>query len=469
MNADILFFGVVVLVSLLLNTAVYFIFKNSVIRPIIFGVTLEAVQVAISGFYIGKYGFHHLIWSVPLVAVITAVISIVLYRSIVHKMKEIGESIRTLSEGEGDLTTRMPEGSRNEIEYMGSYFNRFMDFMSGMVVDIRLSAEQLGASFDQLQAHLDESAAAINEIESHIRSNSGMMDDQHRNTMDSGKQIQMISGQLNNLSLVVEEQTSAVHESTAAVEQMIQTFGEIDNRIMENVSAFEELLEISRSGMTLQDKVNEKITAITSDSTKLTEANAVIQGIAGRTNLLAMNAAIEAAHAGDAGKGFAVVADEIRKLAENSSLQSKTIKVSLDKIIADIHEVEAIAGEARSSFSNVDDSANRLSRNITEMKDAVTEQVTGSREILKALESIRDITEQVNSNTNGIDSSNSEIKNGMETLSSLSGQLSSSMQEISSGIQEIRDSELELVQGAGENREVLGRLKQLVGSFKTDA
>ena len=467
MNQDILFLVVVGLVAAGLNTVVFLVFKRSIIKPIILGVTLEAVQVAISGYYIGKYGFHHLIWSVPLVAIITASISIVLYRNIVHKMKDINESIRTLSEGEGDLTTRMPEGNRNEIDHMGTHFNRFMDFMNSMVSDIRQASEQLGASFELLQAHLDESAAAINEIESHIRSNSGMMDDQHKNTIDSEKQIEIISEQLNNLSTVVSEQTSAVHESTAAVEQMIQTFGEIDNRIMENVSAFEDLLEISREGMSLQDKVNEKITAITSDSAKLTDANAIIQGIASRTNLLAMNAAIEAAHAGDAGKGFAVVADEIRKLAENSSVQSKTIKTSLDKIIGDIHEVETIAVEARTSFSNVDDSANKLSRNIIEMKEAVTEQVTGSREILKALESIRDITEQVNSNTNGIDSSNSEIKNGINTLSSLSGQLSSSMQEISSGIQEIRDSGLELVQGAGENQETIGRLRKLVGSFRT--
>ncbi len=467
MSTDIVFLTVVAIVAACLNTLVYFIFKRSIIRPIIVGVTLEAVQVAISGYYIGKYGFYHLIWSIPLVTVITVLISLVLYRNIVRKIKEINESIRNLSEGEGDLTTRMPEGRRNEIDSMGTHFNRFMNFMNTMIVDIRQASEQLEVSFDQLQAHLDESAAAINEIESHIRSNSSMMDDQHRNTMDSGKQIQMISGQLSNLSSVVNEQSSAVHESTAAVEQMIRTFGEIDNRIMENVSAFEDLLNISSSGMALQDKVNEKITAITSDSAKLTEANSVIQGIASRTNLLAMNAAIEAAHAGEAGKGFAVVADEIRKLAENSSIQSKTIKISLDQIITDIHEVEAIAGEARSSFSNVDDSANRLSRNITEMKEAITEQVTGSREILKALESIRDITEQVSSNTSGIDSSNSEIRNGMDSLSSLSGQLSSSIQEISSGIQEIRDSGLDLVQGAGENREVLGRLRKLVGSFRT--
>ena len=463
MNSVLIFSLVLISFIIIVTVSVKLLFKKSIVTLLVTSVLIISAEMSLASYLTGKYGFKHLIWSIPLTVLCFILMTLQINKKVVKELRLIDGFILKLSRGEGDLTDRLNSRSINEFGKMAGNFNVFLSFLSSMVKKIIESSDEVTASFDLLKSHLEETSAAISQIDAHVIENAEEMKNQKNAVSHSQEQIRDITVQLDTLGEIVNEQASSVHESSAAIEQMMKTFTGIDSRILKTVASFDHLTEISRSGKDMQEKVNRKIAGITNDSGKLTEANSVIQSIASQTNLLAMNAAIEAAHAGDAGKGFAVVADEIRKLAETSSEQSKTINNSLMQIINDIHDVQDMASDAGESFSDVDGSVQDLSRSMVEMKDAVAEQMSGSKEIFKALQEIRNITETVRTSTDSINGINKNISLSISGLAEMSSKLELSIKEISGGISEISTSSRMINDNAEQNRETMGETPPACG------
>jgi methyl-accepting chemotaxis protein len=207
-----------------------------------------------------------------------------------------------------------------------------------------------------------------------------------------------------------------VTQSSAAVEQMVANIASITGNLEHVMANVESLIHASSAGREKLAYVSGQITQVEKQSESLEEANKLISAIAARTNLLAMNAAIEAAHAGDAGRGFAVVADEIRKLAENSTVQSKEISRELNRTREVIGQMVAAAGEAESAYDNVGRLISVTGDLERQVMNSMEEQRIGSDEVLQALSRINSITGSVQDSARQMNEESGSVSRGMESL-----------------------------------------------------
>ena len=206
---------------------------------------------------------------------------------------------------------------------------------------------------------------------------------------------QNIQTKAEHLNGYVERQAAAVSQSSAAIEEMIFSVQSVTTTLSKNSANVKQLKEVSETGRTGLNEVAADIQEIARESESLLEINSVMQNIASQTNLLSMNAAIEAAHAGEVGKGFAVVADEIRKLAESSGTQSKTISAVLKKIKGSIDKITRSTGNVLNKFESIDRGVKTVVDQEASILIAMEEQGRGSQQVLQGIAEVNDITQQV--------------------------------------------------------------------------
>jgi len=204
-----------------------------------------------------------------------------------------------------------------------------------------------------------------------------------------------VTSLMERLNEHIESQAAAISESSASIEEMIANIQAVIRTLSDNSKNIKELQSASSVGHEDISDVVADIREISHESEALLEINAVMENIASQTNLLSMNAAIEAAHAGEYGKGFAVVAEEIRKLAESSSEQSSTIAVALKKIKDSIDKISDSTGKVLTRFQTIDSSVKTVVRQEGDILNAMTEQGNGSSQILKAISHVHQITSDV--------------------------------------------------------------------------
>ncbi len=248
---------------------------------------------------------------------------------------------------------------------------------------------------------------------------------------------------------------------------MVANIRSVTQILGSNAHTVQELTEAADLGREKVEASVEMTKRIAVDSESLLEASSVIQNIANQTNLLAMNAAIEAAHAGEAGKGFAVVADEIRKLAEDSNSQGKTISSSLQNLKNMIIEVSAGAETIRNQFETIFGLTSTVREQESVIKNAMEEQNSGGTQVLEAIRQINDITGEVKGGSEQMRRGSQEILDEMERLASVTREISQSMTEMTQGVSEISGALQEVNQVAVQNKESVSIVVGELGKFKT--
>ena len=226
-----------------------------------------------------------------------------------------------------------------------------------------------------------------------------------------------------------------------------------------------EIFSRTREGKNGANTANSVVKQIAERSDALLEASLIIQNIASQTNLLAMNAAIEAAHAGETGKGFAVVADEIRKLAEESNAQGKQIGGVLKESIEIIRTLIAAGNGAEQTFDKVYELATRISDQEDFITRSMQDQMNANKEVLAAIKDINITTNTVQAGSSGMLSGSGEVAQEMNKLDGLTQVITNSMDEMSAGAIQINNAVVEVNDLVQKNKESIEILANKVKEF----
>jgi len=401
-----------------------------------------------------------------LMAVMTAVLVTAMYMAISRPLRSAVLALENIASGEGDLTQRLSEQSKDEIGQLGHFFNQTIGKIGALVGSIRNTTVKLRQNGETLATQMDETASALNEIHANIDGMKQKTVNQSASVTETEATIAQIVQNITRLNGLIETQAGSVSQSSSAIEQMVANIRSVTETLARNAVSVDQLALSAEKGTTSMDEVASLISTIAHESDGLLEASTVIQAIANQTNLLAMNAAIEAAHAGDFGKGFAVVADEIRKLSEDAGEQARTISTVLNNLKELIDQGSIASVGAQDQFQTVFKLSQMVKNQEGMIKNAMDEQNIGGTQVLESIQQISEITGQVKEGSSEMLQGSTEIRTEMHRLAEVTDDMRSSMNEMALGTNQINTAANHINDLSKHNRDEIRVLLAEVEKFK---
>jgi methyl-accepting chemotaxis protein len=382
-------------------------------------------------------------------------------------IKLIQKQLEDIASGEADLTRSLSVTSNDELGKLSVSFNDFTQGLRNIITKIQTGIGIMDSEKVNIVAGSEESAASVIQISANLKSVQATIETLSQNITTTSGVIRDITGSLQTLHNQIDTQVSAIEETSATVEEIHAQTGSINTMIEARMGQTQALsTEVVATREDLSDMAN-RVSELSNQTDFMISAVKVINDIASQTNLLAMNAAIEAAHAGDHGRGFAVVADEIRKLAETTSQNSKTIQESLKKSVTQIHDISEAFNSTQLVFDRVDESAQSVVVSFKEIRSTVNELSSGMEEITRAIIEIRDAISQVDEQSNTIQTAVSNLNTTNAENQTISHTVESAMKEISQGTNEINSSVNSLNDSIVSLSSQIETISEEVGKFKT--
>ena len=384
--------------------------------------------------------------------------------------RRIGRLIRLfhdITSGTGDLTQRLHYSGKDEMAELSRCFDSFVEKIQNIVIQVVSSVHTLEQSQISLASNITETAAAMNEINATMQSIKHIVENQISSATETTQTIETMVNQTETLSSYIQDLFTNISKASQNVYEMIHNIKNASKNIANNTENIIALVTAAERGKTSIEQVRNKIAIIVKDAEKLLEVSTMIQAIASQTNLLAMNAAIEAAHAGESGAGFAVVAGEVRNLAESAGSQAKEFAVTLKAIKDSIDAIADSVDSVNEEFDLIKSDIQKISQDELAVKATVDAQADSSSKIEAMLHTLQTINSSIQEITEMLGSGNKQVITESHNLLHLSQEIASSITEMAEGSGQIAIALNDISQASTQTKETTEALKQEVDMFKT--
>ncbi|GAB0149693.1 methyl-accepting chemotaxis protein [Marichromatium sp. PS1] len=336
-------------------------------------------------------------------AVMSALI-VLLSRSLVRPLRGVVGALEDIASGDGDLTQRLPAEGRDEVAQLATAFNAFVTRIHDLVRQVSGATSQLASAAEELSVTSD----------------------------GTREQVQHQHAETDQVATAMNEMTATVQEVARHANDAAKAAREADREATEGAGVVRETIDAIGLLANEVEQAAGVIHRLESDSDEIGKVLDVIRGIAEQTNLLALNAAIEAARAGEQGRGFAVVADEVRNLASRTQTSTKEIQAMIERLQEGANSAVGAMEQGRVRSSETVEQATRAGQSLTTIAGAIAQINDMNTQIASAAEEQSAVAEEIDRNV-------ANIAQSVDTTSQTSGQIAASSDELAKLAAELQE------------------------------
>lgn len=408
------------------------------------------------------------IFLIVVLLLIIVIISLIMFnftRNFTKRLNILENSMKSLSEK--DFTYEIKDDSGDEIGKLSSHINGTISILKLLFEQLKIMTKNSADKYEQTTESFNISASSLSNINKNLKSVKEKYDNVNKNISNSSGAIEEITQNISLLNNMIKHQTQLITDSSVSTEEIIKSIENIGNISKIKFETAKDIYKITEKGSKDILETNDHIQNALKMVDSVKSIIVIINQISNQTNLLAMNAAIEAAHAGEYGQGFSVVADEIRQLAESSNVNSKEIEKLIKGITEKIIVSSKLSLENTKTFSKVAAETESFTNAFEEIVKSLEEMNVGSNGILKIISSLENITNEVSCGYSEMKIGIEENRNSMLNITSISNDLFNDLNNIEKSTEEIKNSFSQINDQQSENIKEVESLVKEIEKFKT--